>query len=144
MNAKQFLKRAYKLNVKIDSKLEQLEQLKSLALRVTSVLKPDVVANSSGPISPMENAVVKIIMAETEIKDVIERFIDVKKNIGENLDLLDNENERLLLEMRYLCFYSWEQIAVRMNICVSYTYELHRNALKSLNKILQNKGYLYE
>jgi DNA-directed RNA polymerase specialized sigma subunit len=144
MNAKQFLRRAYKLNVRIDSKLEQLEHWKSLAFKITSVLKADFVDNGSRPKSTMENAVVKIVVAENELNDAIERFINIKKDINETLDLMDNENERILLELRYLCFNSWEEIAVKMNICVSYTFELHKNALKSLNKILESKGYIYE
>jgi hypothetical protein len=142
MNAKQFLRRAYKLNVRIDSKLEQLEHWKSLAFKITSVLKADFVDNGSRPKSPMENAVVRIVVAENELNDAIERFINIKKDINETLDLMDNENERILLELRYLCFNSWEEIAVKMNICVSYTFELHKNALKSLNKILESKGYI--
>ena len=144
MNAKQFLRRAYKLNVRIDSKLEQLEHWKSLAFKITSILKADFVDNGSRTKSPMENAVVKIVVAENELNDAIERFINIKKDINETLDLMDNENERILLELRYLCFNSWEEIAVKMNICVSYTFELHKNALKSLNKILESKGYIYE
>lgn len=145
MNARQFLNRAYKLNLKIDSKLEQLEQLRALAYRVISALMPDKVSSGSRPKSPMENAIVRIVMAETEINAAIDRFIDIKKDISEYLDLLSNDNERILLEFRYLCFNSWEQIAVNMNVSISYTYELHRNALKSLNQLLEVKnGGQYE
>ena len=38
----------------------------------------------------------------------------------------------LVLEKRYLCFNSWEQIAVDMNYSIQYCFNIHRNALKKL------------
>ncbi|OUN27370.1 hypothetical protein B5G33_13490 [Blautia sp. An81] len=35
-----------------------------------------------------------------------------------------------LLELRYLCFYSWEKIAVEMDYDLRYMHKLYRKALE--------------
>jgi DNA-directed RNA polymerase specialized sigma subunit len=135
VKAKTHLARAYKLDLKINTKLEQVEHLRSLAYKVTSALRQDKVSGSS-PQNSMEEAVIKIIMAEQAINAEIDRYIDLKNEITDTISLVANEDERLLLELRYLCYNSWEQIAVKLHICISYAYQLHRRALDSLDGIL--------
>ena len=43
-----------------------------------------------------------------------------------------NPEYQTLLELRYLCFKTWEQIAVLMNYSTKYLFELHARALRSI------------
>lgn len=38
-----------------------------------------------------------------------------------------------MLEKRYLCFNTWEQIAVDMNYSIQYCFNVHRNALGKIS-----------
>ena len=42
------------------------------------------------------------------------------------------------LEMRYLCYRSWEQIAVDMSYCIDNVYRLHRKALRLVEEVLES------
>ena len=136
MKARTFLGRAYRLDLRINTKLEQLEHLRSLAYKVTTIMREDKVQGGGQSKGSLEDVVIKIVMAEQAINDEIDRFIAVKNEIMDMLRFITNEDQRLLLEMRYLCFNSWEQIAVKLRISCSYAYQLHRQALDSLDSIL--------
>lgn len=138
MTAKTYLCRAYRLDLKIKLKLEQLQQLKALATKLTVTLQPDKVLGTKTR-SPMEEAAVKIMAAEEHLNTQIDHFVDVKQEIAELIESIDAEEERLLLEQRYLCFRSWEQIAVEMDYCYSYVHRLHHRALNHVAAVL-DKG----
>lgn len=135
MTAKTFLSRAYRLDLKINTKLEQLEHLRSLAYKVTSFIREDKVSESQ-PKSVMEDSVIKIVMAENAINEAIDELIDTKNEISEMVKNIANDDERILLELRYHCFNSWDQIAAKMNISSSHAFRLHRRALESIDREL--------
>ena len=60
-------------------------------------------------------------------------YTDVRQAILEEqaTELILGENQ-ILLELRYLCFKSWEQIAVLMNYNCNYVFDLHKRALKAV------------
>jgi hypothetical protein len=122
MKAKTFLARAYRLDLKINTKLEQLEYLRSLACKVTGTLRQDKVSSGTPSKGTLEGSVIKIVTAECAINNEIDRLIEVKNEISDAIRLVANEEQRLLLELRYLCFNSWEQIAVKMGYSCSYVY----------------------
>jgi len=139
ITAKKYLGQAFRLNLRITAKIEQLEHLHSLAYKVTSILREDRASNGPSSKSPLEDAIVKIVMAENQINKDVDCFVDIKNEITALISLIQNEDERLLLELRYLCFNSWEQIAAKMNYSYSYTFRLHKQALESFDFLLSRK-----
>lgn len=142
ITAKKYLGQAFRLDLKITAKLEQLEHLRSIAYKVTSVLREDKVSNDSSSKGTLEDSIIKIVMAENEVNSAIDRFVDIKNEISSLISLIQNEDERLLLELRYLCFNSWEQIAAKMNYSYSYTFRVHKQALESFDLLLSRKEKL--
>jgi DNA-directed RNA polymerase specialized sigma subunit len=136
MRAKNYLSRAYRLDGKISAKVEQLTRLRSLACSVTSSLREDKVSSVGYNKSALEDSIIKIITAENELNDVIDRLINIKKEISYYIALVVNEDEQLLLELRYICFNTWEQIAVKMHIGIATAYRIHKQALDSFDTIL--------
>lgn len=142
MKAKEFLGRAHRLDVNINIKLEQIERLRSLACKVTSTFGKEKVSSGTQTKDALESAVIKIIMAEREINDEIDSLVDVKRDIADMLRLLDNEDQRLLLELRYTCLHSWKEVADKLSISLPYAYQLHKLAIGSLEVILvEHRGY---
>jgi len=137
MTAKAFLGRAYRLDLKINTKLEQLVSLRSLAFKVTSTIRLDKTSGNWPRRSTMEESVVKIMMAEQTINMDIDQYIVTKAETAATIGLVAGEEQRLLLELRYLCFNTWEQIAVKMGYSCSYVYKLHSSALDAIDLILQ-------
>jgi DNA-directed RNA polymerase specialized sigma subunit len=140
MNAKTFLEQAGRLDLKINTKLEQVERLRSIAYKVTTTLREVGGKTVSTPKSALEDAVVKLVVAEQTLNAQIDRFVDMKNEISEMLTEIVNDDERLLLELRYLCLNSWDDIASKMNTSTSNLYRLHRLAVDSFDRVLAKKG----
>jgi len=139
MNAKEYLNQAYKLNNRINSKLEQLEVLKSLSMKVTSCFSDVKVIHESNEKSQMEKNLVKIIDLSVEINDEINELIRLKSEIAETIREVDDVNCELLLVKRYISGKSWEEIAEEMQYSISGIFRIHGEALKKISKILRRQ-----
>lgn len=64
----------------------------------------------------------------------------IKAEILRAVSGVNDSNLRVLLEMRYLKFYSWEQIAECMGYDVRHIYRLHKRALELMRKILEGSA----
>ncbi|MBV1758025.1 MAG: hypothetical protein KMY55_09300 [Dethiosulfatibacter sp.] len=129
MTAKEYLSQAYRLDLRINSKIEQVSSLNDLATKCTSVIN-DMPRNPNGATSAMANAVDKIIDLQSEINNDIETLVNLKQEIVTVIKDIDNLEYQTLLEKRYLCFLSWERTAVDMNYDLRYLHKLHNRALK--------------
>ena len=123
MNAKEYLLQARYLDERITSKTQQIASLNDLATKCTSTIS-DMPRNPNHGGSRMEEAILKIIELEDCLKKDIEKLVDLKKEIMGVIHAIPNVEYQMLLEKRYLCFITWEQIAVDLNysIPVSYTH----------------------
>ena len=79
--------------------------------------------------SALEEAVVKIVDLETEISNGISLLMQLKSSIAQTIRGINSMECETILEMRYLAFMSWEEIAVQLGYSQSYIYHLHRRAL---------------
>ena len=131
MTAKEYLNQAFLLDQQISSKMAQLSSLQSLSMKVTTTYS-DVPASGTRNVHQMEDVIVKIMEMQEEIDQDLEALVDLKAQILRTIKKVDNTECRVLLELRYLCFYTWEQIAVEMDCTINNVYRLHR---KALNKV---------
>ena len=131
MTAKEYLNQAFLLDQQISSKMAQLSSLQSLSMKVTTTYS-DVPASGTRNVHQMEDVIVKIMEMEDEIKADLEDLVDLKADILRAIKAVDDTECRILLEMRYLCFRTWEQIAVEMDCTMDNVFKLHR---KALNKV---------
>ena len=138
MTVKEYLGQAYRLDQRINSKLQQLESLNSLATKCTSSLT-GMPKNPSHSTSMMADAVAKIVDLQAEINRDIDLLVDLKCEMVRVIKNVDHAEYQTLLELRYLCFKTWEQIAVDMNYSIDNVYRIHRKALcaVSLPKSIQ-------
>lgn len=56
--------------------------------------------------------------------------IDIRREIVEKIECMQNETEKLLLRLRYINGKKWEEIAMEMNLDVRWVYRLHGRALQ--------------
>ena len=131
MTARDYLSQGYRLDQRINSKLEQVESLNGLATKVSSTLT-GMPKNPNRATSTMADTVTKIIALQAEINNDIERLVDLKREMVAVIKAVANTERQTLLELRYLCFKTWEQIAVQMNYSTKYVFDLHRTALKMI------------
>jgi len=135
MKAKEYLSQAYRLDSRINSKIDQLGSLNDLATKCTSNISGMPKAPNHGG-SVLEDSIVKIIGLQDEINRDIDRLVDLKRELVKVIKAVDDIDCQLLLEGRYLCYKSWEQIAVEMGFRLRHVYEVHSAALNKVEKIL--------
>ena len=136
MTAREFLNQAYKLDQRINSKLEQVSVLNDLALKATSTVTGMPHSPNHGGFR-VSDAIVKIIDLQDEINRDVDALVDIKREIMHVIKAVDNIDCQLLLEMRYLCYRTWEQIAVDMDYSIDNVFKVHRRALQMVRDILE-------
>lgn len=131
MTAKEYLGQAYRLDQRINSKLEQISSLNDLATKATATIT-GMPHSPSPATSPMADAIGKIIDLQAEINCDIDHLVDLKRDMVRYIKAVDNTEYQTLLEQRYLCFKTWEQIAVDMGYNVRHVYRLHDEAVEKI------------
>lgn len=139
MNAKEYLSQARYLDARINSKIKLVEQLNYLATSATSVLS-GMPHNPNKATSKMADIVGKIVDLQAEINHDIDTLVDLKRDIGGLIKSLPNVGHQTLLEKRYLCFQSWEQIAVDLSFSMQHTFRMHDSALKEIDAMLKDES----
>lgn len=129
MTNKEYLAQAYRIDQRINSKLEQIISLRDLSTKATSTLS-DMPGSATRNVHSMENVVTKMIDLENEINEDIDTLVDLKKEFVSIIKKVNNTEYQTLLELRYLCFKTWEQIAVDMGYDLRYIHKLHNRALE--------------
>ena len=131
MTAKEYLAQAFRLDQRINSKLEQVSKLRSMAMKATGSFQAERISGTKQH-SPMESSLVKVIDLEYEINDDIDRLVDLKREMATLIERVNDPSQRLLLEMRYLCGNTWEDIAQKMGYDLRWVYRLHGKALQEV------------
>ena len=129
MTAKEFLSKAFYLDIRINSKIDQIKQLRALATKTNTVLS-EVSVQSTKNNHKMESIILKIMEIENELNRDLADLLLIKVDIKRAIDGVDNEEYRTLLELRYIAYKKWEQIAEEMDFSTEHIYRMHRDALK--------------
>lgn len=134
MTAKGFLQQAFVAHKEIEAHLEQLTKLQAVATRTTTVIR-NAPGGSNSFGSCVENAVIDIQDLMARLAEEVARLIEVTKKVSAAIAQVPNANERAILEYRYLCFFSWSQIAAVTKTSISNVFKLHRSALKKFQPV---------
>lgn len=138
MTTKAYLGQARFLDMRIKSKIQQIDSLRELATSCTAVLS-DMPKSSNHGESKVERCVMKIIEVQEGLKDDIDSLVELKKEIMATIHAVEDVELQTLLEKRYLCFLSWEKIAVEMHYSIQHIYRMHDEALSAVTEILEGR-----
>lgn len=131
MTAKEYLMQYRTLDARIDAKLAQVERLRRLARTAGSH------GNSSGihstqPRDKIGELTAKIVDLEVEINEEINALVDLEREIRGRIAHIPDDNQRLVLEMKYINGLTFEKIAENMHYSLRAVYNYHVSALKSV------------
>ena len=132
MTGRAYLAQAFWLDQRINSKIGQVASLRDLASKVTSTVT-DMPRSATPNTHRMEDIIIKIFALEEEINADIDALVDLKREMVRLIKAVDNVECQILLEQRYLCFKTWEQIAVDMGYNVRHVYRLHDEAVEKIS-----------
>lgn len=137
MTAKKYLQQIRLCDSRINTKLEELQHLKEMVLKVTPTLKSDVVTGG-GSQDKLAEAAVKIVDLEAEINQEIDKYIEAKQEFSATLEKLEDPIYLQVLHKRYIQYKTWEAIACELNMSYRWVCTLHGRALQEIEKILRN------
>ena len=138
MNAKDYLSQAFCIEMQVQSKLEQIEALRSLACRVTAPMGAEPVSHTRN-VTSMQDTVERILEAEEELNRRIDDLVATKLEIARTIDRVEDVTLRLILEKRYLAFLSWGQIGMDLHYSGRWRQVKHAEALEAVERILGEK-----
>ena len=130
---KQQLRQLKQLNNIVQSKLDEIETLNSLAQRMTNVSK-NILIQKSTPQDKLSELIPKIVDLKNELKKDVDNLLNLKLDIIQKINNVENNDYKLLLTLRYLNFKTWEEIAVEMDYSYQWIHVLHGRALIYLSK----------
>lgn len=133
MSTKDYLSQAYRIDQRINSKLAQVMSLRDLLGKATGTLSGAPKAATPN-LHSMEETIAKMVDLENEINEDIDTLVDLKAEIMRRIKRVENTEYQTILELRYLCFKRWEEIAVEMGYSLRRLYELHDCALEEISK----------
>ena len=134
MNAKEYLEQAFRLEQRINGKLMQVSALRSLAAKSTAIIRKDPVVTGGKEIL-MEDTIIRIVDLEREINQEIDRLVELRQEIAVMISRVENPEEQIVLEMRYLSYKKWPEIRSEMNCSKTTAFRWHQNALEEIEKI---------
>lgn len=135
-DAKRFLQQVKLYDSKINSLLEELDNLKAMVLKITTTLKQDVVS-SGGNQDKIGDAIAKIVDLEAEINAAVDGFVNKKKAVNDVLDMVYDPDQYAVLYKRYILYKRWEQIACDMTMTYRNVLYIHGRALQTVDRIMK-------
>ena len=129
--AKKYLSQAFGLNQRIESKIDQIAVLNDLATKAT-VTYSDMPKSPNRDGSRMEDAIIKIIDLESEINKDMMKLVELKKDIIRRVKAVESAELQTILELRYLSYMRWEEIAIELGYGIDNVYHLHSKALDEI------------
>lgn len=135
MTAKEWLNRGWKLNREIDALLEEQRRALELATVTTSAPQEDKVQGGEGNRTADKFANYAAYAAEIDSR--IDDLFQIKQEIDQAIEKVENTTYRTLLIERYINFKKWEQIAVDMDYSYVHIVRLHGKALQKVKDVIE-------
>ncbi len=138
MDAKDFMSRAYLLELQVQTKLQQIEKLRSLASSMSVNINQPMIRHARN-LTGMQDTVMKIMEEEEELNRKIDELVGVKREIRKITDQVNNAVLRLILEKRFLLFQDWMTIAIDMDRTPRWVLAKNREALEIVQMLMDEK-----
>lgn len=129
LTPKQYLNQAYRLNELIESHIEELRMLRETSDGLSAVNYDKDRVTGGKVSSPVENTVMKILTLQDQINREIDRFVDLKAEIHDEINKVSNPTEQLVLRLRYIQFKQWPDIQAIIGKKERTAFSIHQTAL---------------
>lgn len=137
MDVKEYLGQIKEIELNIKHMQEELEELRSVATKITSTLGGERV-QSSGSNQKMADAVCSFVDLEKEISAKIAESYLKKREIIKTIELLDYKNRDFLYKV-YVQGYSLSDVASMSNKEYGWSTYRHGVALERLREIMKER-----
>ena len=129
MGIKHQLKQIRLIDLEVKAKMEELDRLNNSFLKSPSLKEINV---QESKVSLKDDAYVKIINLNDYINEKVDKLIDLKYQLIQAIEQLDNSKERTIIWMKYISSKSWDEIAEELKISKTTLFILHDEAVKKI------------
>lgn len=129
---KQKLKGAMYAQRTLEGELDKLQELRSLAQKITPVYSQTPGGSGSG--KTLENSVAKIVEQERVVAASCDELCEQLAEVRALVALLPVGPMRLVMQRRYLNYRKWEQIMIELDYSWRGMHKLHNKALEMIVK----------
>lgn len=133
MTTKEYLNQISRLNRMINNKLVEIQQLRDLALGISSISTGERV-QSTPDFDKIGSKMAKIDELEKNLDETIDKYVDLKNRIIGQIESMEDENTYNILFSRYIQKKSFERIAIEMEYSWRQIIRLHGKALKQFEE----------
>lgn len=137
-NAQAYLEQVEKYDSIIKNKLIEQQQWRDIALGITANMEGERV-QSSGTQSKMADAVGRCVDMEAEIDSLVDKLVDLKKEVLQVIEGLHSTMQYNVLHLKYIQYKEFWEIADKYGKDYSWATTLHGRALKNVQRILEEK-----
>lgn len=130
MTTKDYLNQISYYNKIIDNKLIEITQYKELSYSISAVVNEERVMSSSDP-DKTGCGYVRLEQMEESLDKLIDKYIDVKNKIIEQIEQINNEDYYTVLLLRYVRKFTFEKIANETDWCWRQVHRIHAKALQA-------------
>ena len=131
MTAKEYLKRAYRLDQRIDSHVAELEHLRDLSTRIQGSNLGERVSSTRNTEASFTRIIDKIADMQERINAEIDTLVDLKAELDAAIERMSDVDERLLLRYHYIDNARWDDIAKALNVSSRTVHRIHASALQN-------------
>lgn len=142
LNAKDYLREIALLDIKINTILEHISDLRAKLTTIpsTSRFNPDKIPRSGIKTEyKTEEIIDKIVALEKEANGSIDEYVDRKTEALGLIHSLKNPTHIQILTKHYLGHKSWELVARELNLSYRHTVRVHGWALVAFQEVLDRK-----
>ena len=132
MTAKEYLEQAYWLDLKINDDLRQVENLRKLVVSISSPGLGEKVVSSGTTEPSFVRVMEKILLLEDKINNEVDTLVDLKEQISLVIGMLENPNEQLVLQGRYVLQKSWRTLATDLHADPKTIRKWHATGIKNI------------
>lgn len=134
MNAKKYLNQIRYIDELIQSNNQEVKELKELydSIAGTDYSKERVQESSESTDARFVKIVEKILELEEIIRNQNAEMLDLKLQIKKVINNLENNDEKLLIQEKYINFKTIKQISEEMHVSERTAKRIHKRALENI------------
>ena len=113
------------------------EKYREMAMQATGRADAIRVSGTSDH-SKVEKYILELLEVHDELQKRISNLLKESRKAEKLITRLEDERYHAVLQLRYLCGCSWEEISQKLNFTPRWVHKLHGEALTALEKIAHN------
>ena len=119
---------------------ERASRYREMATRATGRMDALRLSGTSRR-SKVEDNVLAMVDVHRELKEKIRELLEETRRAEKLICTLSDERYHAVLQLRYLCGMSWEEVAQRLHFSVRWVHKLHGEGLKQLAQHWTHRGH---